>query len=190
MYSLYKSMPNSSILNYSPLSESLTDSTFFSRIEFSSAWFSIRCSFKTWSICRWAWSSISTWISATKQTAMERNTDENTTVLETGRVVDFSITRALDCESQWISDLKETQFKHLSSLLFSRVVFLRTCLVGLPSSLFNYLTYLLFTGYFPDLRERLKFPTSGAALFVTFQEFPWFTNWKKTRSCCFHKLSQ
>ena len=46
---------------------------------------------KTWSICRWAWSSTSTWTSAKKQTTRERNIDENAKVLDTGRVFDDSI---------------------------------------------------------------------------------------------------
>ena len=54
---------------------------------------------KTWSICRWAWSSTSTWTSATKQTTRERNIEENPKVLNTGRVFDDSISQ-LQIESQ------------------------------------------------------------------------------------------
>ena len=47
---------------------------------------------RTCRIFRWAWSSTSTWTSATKQT-MERSIDEKAGVLETERVFDVSITQ-------------------------------------------------------------------------------------------------
>ena len=43
------------------------------------------CWVKTWSIFRWAWSSISTWINATKQAAKDKTIDENTRGLLIGR---------------------------------------------------------------------------------------------------------
>ena len=51
--------------------------------------------FKTWSIWRWTWSSISTWISATKQIARvtENIVDENCEGWETWGVFDFSMNR-------------------------------------------------------------------------------------------------
>ena len=51
--------------------------------------------FKTWGIWRWTWSSISTWISATKQIARETENiaDENCEGWETWGVFDFSMNR-------------------------------------------------------------------------------------------------
>ena len=53
--------------------------------------FSSLCWLKNWSILRWAWSSNSTYTSATKQRAKEKTIDENTRVLETGRLYDGCI---------------------------------------------------------------------------------------------------
>ena len=51
--------------------------------------------FKTWSIWRWTWSSISTWINATRQIARvtENIADENCEGWETWGVFDFSMNR-------------------------------------------------------------------------------------------------
>ena len=43
------------------------------------------CWVKTWRIFRWAWSSISTWINATKQEVKDKTIDENTRGLLIGR---------------------------------------------------------------------------------------------------------
>ena len=94
-----------------------TESTFLScsATVFRSSKFPSLCSVNTRSICRWAWSSISTWISPMKQTAKERKMDENSKVfaLETGRVFDiFILLQALDC---YISAKQpKIRWKHLS----------------------------------------------------------------------------
>ena len=64
--------------------------------------------FKTWSIWRWTWSSISTWISATKQIARvtENIADENCEGWETWGVFDFSMNSWSDrkrvLKRQWV----------------------------------------------------------------------------------------
>ena len=54
------------------------------------------CWVKTWSIFRWAWSSISTWINATKQAAKDKTIDEKTRGLLIGRLfVSISTTQSI-----------------------------------------------------------------------------------------------
>ena len=62
---------------------------------FRSSMLSSLCWFKTWSIWRWTWSSISTWINATKQIARvtENIADENCEGWKTWGVFDFSMNR-------------------------------------------------------------------------------------------------
>ena len=54
------------------------------------------CWVKAWSIFRWEWSSISTWINATKQAAKDKTIDENTRGLLIGRFfVSISTTQSI-----------------------------------------------------------------------------------------------
>ena len=80
----------------SPLSDILWRSIFIqelisSRVALFGPMFSSLGWFRTWSIWRWTWSSISTWISPPRQIT-DRNNDENTSVLDTERAFDISIT--------------------------------------------------------------------------------------------------
>ena len=99
MFRTYNLATEPSYLLYSPLLDWLCkifdiESSPSSCKVIGSSLFSSLCWFSARSICRWAWSSISTWINDTKQTAMERNVDKNTTELYTGRVFDISILKA------------------------------------------------------------------------------------------------
>ena len=75
------------IFNTESMVLSWRSTTFRSSVLSSLSWF------KTWSIWRWTWSSISTWISATKQIARvtENIADENCEGWETWVVFDFSM---------------------------------------------------------------------------------------------------
>ena len=54
------------------------------------------CWVKTWSIFRWAWSSISTWTNATKQAAKDKTIDAKTRGLLIGRLfVSISTTQSI-----------------------------------------------------------------------------------------------
>ena len=77
------------IFNTKSIVFSWPSTTFRSSMLSSFSWF------KTWSIWRWTWSSISTWISATKQIARETENiaDENCEGWETWGVFDFSMNR-------------------------------------------------------------------------------------------------
>ena len=81
--------PLSNIFNTESIVFSWPSTTFRSSMLSFLSWF------KTWSIWRWTWSSISTWISATKQIARvtENITDENCERCETWDVFDFSMNR-------------------------------------------------------------------------------------------------
>ena len=75
------------IFNTESMVFSWPSTTFRSSMLSSLSWF------KTWSIWRWTWSSISTWISATKQIARatENIADENCEGWKTWGVFDFSM---------------------------------------------------------------------------------------------------
>ena len=81
--------PLSNIFNTESMVFSWRSTTFRSAALPSLSWF------KTWGIWRWTWSSISTWISATKQIARvtENIADENCEGWETWGVFDFSMNR-------------------------------------------------------------------------------------------------
>ena len=81
--------PLSNIFNTESMVFSWRSTTFRSSVLSSFSWF------KTWSIWRWTWSSISTWISATKQIARvtENIADENCEGWKTWGVFDFSMNR-------------------------------------------------------------------------------------------------
>ena len=81
--------PLCNIFNTESMVFSWWSTTFRSSMLSSLSWF------KTWSIWRWKWSSISTWISATKQIARvtENITGENCEGWETWGVFDFSMNR-------------------------------------------------------------------------------------------------
>lgn len=64
------------VFNNRSIAASWRWSTFNSSRFFSFSWD------KTWSVCRWAWSTISTWIRATKQTAMGKKIDKKITMLK------------------------------------------------------------------------------------------------------------
>ena len=77
------------IFNTESMVLSWRSTTFRSSVLSSLSWF------KTWSIWRWKWSSVSTWISATKQITRvtENIADENWEGWETWGVFDFSMNR-------------------------------------------------------------------------------------------------
>ena len=79
--------PLCNIFNTESMVFSSRSTTFRSSMLSSLSWF------KTWSIWRWTWSSISTWISATKQIARvtENIVDENCEGWKTWGVFDFSM---------------------------------------------------------------------------------------------------
>ena len=79
--------PLCNIFNTESMVFSWPSTTFRSSMLSSLSWF------KTWSIWRWTWSSISTWISATKQIAnvTENIADENCEGWKTWGVFDFSM---------------------------------------------------------------------------------------------------
>ena len=81
--------PLCNIFNTESMVFSWRSTTFRSSMLSSLSWF------KTWSIWRWTWSSISTWISATKQIARvtENIADENCEGWKTWGVFDFSMNR-------------------------------------------------------------------------------------------------
>ena len=103
------------------------------------------CWVKTWSIFRWAWSSISTWINATKQSAKEKTIDENTRGLLIGRFfVSISTKQSKNkCSDQSAKQVKALATKRLKQTLVSR----RRLTMALA---FNLTLFPLFnTGCFP-----------------------------------------
>ena len=105
--------------------------------------------FKTWSIWRWTWSSISTWISVTKQIARETENiaDKNCEGWETWGVFDFSMNSWSDrkrvLKRCWI--LVQLQL----GLLSHSVDTTEECFIGVGFNFF-YLTWSPLTGYFPN----------------------------------------
>ena len=115
------------------------------------------CWVKTWSIFRWAWSSISTWINATKQSAKEKTIDENTRGLLIGRFfVSISTKQSKNkCSDQSAKQVKALATKRLKQTLVSSYDCLSSkgCFSGRRLTMalaFNLTLFPLFnTGCFP-----------------------------------------